>query len=47
MKSWTSLICIISIVWFELQIQTQSLFLNQFILTLVLELEFLHKSVCN
>jgi hypothetical protein len=43
MKSWTCLVCIISVMWFEFQIQTHFLFLNQFILTLVLELEFLYK----
>jgi hypothetical protein len=33
------LVCIISVVWFEFQIQTHFLFSNQFILTLVLELQ--------
>jgi hypothetical protein len=47
MKSWTCLVCIVSAVWFEFQIQTQFLFLNQFILTLVLELQFMHTSVPN
>jgi hypothetical protein len=37
MKSWTSLVCIISAVWFEFRIQTHFLFSNQFILTLLLE----------
>jgi hypothetical protein len=39
MKSWTGLVCIIIVVWFEFQIQTHFLFSNQFILTLVLELQ--------
>jgi hypothetical protein len=39
--------CIISDAWFELQIQTDFLFLNQLNLTLVLELQFLHTSVPN
>jgi hypothetical protein len=44
MKSWTSLVCIISHVWFEFQIQTHFLFSNQFILTLALELQiFVYK----
>jgi hypothetical protein len=45
MKFWTCLVCIISAVWFEFQIQTPFLFLNQFILTVVLELQFLHTCV--
>jgi hypothetical protein len=44
MKPWTSLVCIISVVWFEFQIQTHFLLSNQFILTLVLELQFLYTS---
>jgi hypothetical protein len=45
MKSWTCLVCIISAVWFEFQIQTHFLFLNQLILMLVLELQFLYTGV--
>jgi hypothetical protein len=41
------LVCIISAVWFEFQIRTHFLFLNQFILMLVLELHILHTSVPN
>jgi hypothetical protein len=39
--------CIISAVWFEFQIQTHFLFLNQLVLMLVLELQFLHTNVPN
>jgi hypothetical protein len=39
MKFCTSLVCIISAVWFEVEIQTHLLFSNQFTLTLVLELQ--------
>jgi hypothetical protein len=39
MKSWIGLVCIISVVWFEFQIQTPFLFSNQLTLTLVLELQ--------
>jgi hypothetical protein len=47
MKFWTSLVCIVSVLWFEFQIQTHFLFWNQFILTLVLELQFLPTGVPN
>jgi hypothetical protein len=39
--------CIISAVWFEFQIRTHFLFLNQLILMLALELQFLNTSVTN
>jgi hypothetical protein len=39
MKSLFDLVCIISVVWFEFQIQTPFLFSNQFAFTLVLELQ--------
>jgi hypothetical protein len=46
-KYWTCLVCIISAAWFKFQIQTHILFLNQFILMFVMELQFLHTSVPN